>query len=115
MIPVLFDFLTAAPDGAPQNFNIVPGADGDTSRQLTFSWDPPPITLRNGVIISYTIFCSSDPETLPVTETVMPPDSSRTVEGFSPFTNYTCMINANNSQGVGPAASDNTTTNEDSE
>ena len=45
----------------------------------------------------------------------MPPDSSRTVEGFRPFTNYTCMINANNSQGVGPAASENITTNEDSE
>ena len=105
----------SAPTGEPQNFGITPGDDGPSSRNLTFFWDLPPPTQRNGVITSYTISCSPDTETLPLVETTLPGVGGLTVGGFRPFTEYMCTIAATNSQGSGPPAISTTMTNEDGE
>ena len=105
----------SAPTGEPQNFGITPGNDGPTSRELTFSWDLPLPTQRNGIITSYTIFCSPDTETLPLVETTLPGEGGLTVGGFTPFTEYTCAIVANNSQGSGPPATIMAMTSQDGE
>ena len=108
-------FPISAPTGEPQNFGIIPGESGATSRELTFFWDLPPPTQRNGIITSYTISCTPDTETLPLVETTLPGVGGLTVGGFRPFTEYTCAIVATNSQGSGPPATDTTMTNEDGE
>ena len=108
-------FPTLAPTGQPQNFDITPGESGPSSRELTFFWDLPLPTQRNGIITSYTISCSPDTETLPLVETTLPGVGGLTVGGVRPFTEYTCAIVATNSQGTGPPATDISMTNEDSE
>ena len=105
----------SAPTGEPLNFDIAPGGDGSTSRMLTFSWDLPPPAQRNGIITSYTISCSPDTETLPLVETTLPGEGGLPVVGFTPFTEYTCAIVANNSQGSGPPATIMATTSQDGE
>ena len=104
---------TAAPTGAPQSFSSTPGDHGPSSRELTFSWDLPLPTERNGIITSYTISCSPDSATLPLVETTLPGEGGLTVGGFMPFTEYNCAIVATNSQGSGPPATATTITNED--
>ena len=111
----LFCVPFLAPTGEPQNFGITPGDDGPSSRELTFFWDLPPPTQRNGVITSYTVSCSPDTETLPLVETTLPGVVGLTVGGFRPFTEYMCTIVATNSQGSGPPATVTTMTNEDGE
>ena len=93
------------PEGAPEMFEAVAG-----QRQVNFSWSPPPVTQRNGVITSYTLSCSPSPSSLPQSPSQSGP---LTVAGFSPDTSYTCSVVANNSQGSGPAASISFTTLED--
>ena len=58
-------------------------------RQVKFSWSPPAVTQRNGVIIIYTLSCSPSPSTLPlpVSQAVPVP-----VIGFTPDTNYIYMF-----------------------
>ena len=109
-----FVFPISAPTGEPQNFGITPGDDGPTSRELTFSWELPLPTQRNGIVTNYTISCSPDTETLPL-ETTLPGEGDLTVGGFRPSTEYTCAIVATNSQGSGPPATATTLTNEDGE
>ena len=76
-------------------FVAVPG-----KRQVIFSWSPPVVTERNGVIINYTLSCSPSPSTLPLSI----PQTAVTVTGFTPDTNYICSVEANNGLGPGPAA-----------
>ena len=106
-------FIAEAPAGAPQNFSIIPGDHGPTSREVTFFWDLPLPSQRNGIITSYTISCSPDTESLPVIVITLPGAEGLTVGGFQPFTEYSCMIIATNSQGSGPLALVTTRTNED--
>ena len=70
-------------------------------RQVTFSWSPPAVTQRNGVIIHYTLSCSPSPSTLPLSVSQAVPV---TVTGFTPDTNYICSVTAHNGLGAGPAA-----------
>ena len=93
------------PEGAPEMFEAVAG-----QRQVNFSWSPPPVTQRNGVIISYTLSCSPSPSSLPQSPSQ---SGTLTVAGFSPDTSYTCSLVASNSQGSGPAANTSFTTLED--
>ena len=106
MLSVLI-FSTTAPTGAPEMFVAAPG-----ERQVTFSWSPPPVALRNGVITSYTLSCSPSPSSLP--QSPSQPDPL-TVAGFSPDTSYSCSVVASNSRGSGPPANISFTTQQDCE
>ena len=85
---------TAPPGGIPEMFEAVAG-----QRQVNFSWSPPPVTQRNGVITSYTLSCSPSPSSLPQSPSQ---SGTLTVAGFSPDTSYTCSLVASNSYGSGP-------------
>ena len=94
-----------APSGAPEMFERVTG-----QRQVEFSWSPPPVTQRNGVITSYTLSCSPSPSSLPLFPSQSGP---LIVTGFSPNTLYSCSVVATNSQGSGPPATTTFTTQQD--
>ena len=99
--------MLTVPAGVPEMFVAAAG-----ERQVNFSWSPPPVALRNGVITSYTLSCSPSPSTLP--QSPSQPDPL-TVTGFSPDTSYSCSVVASNSQGSGPPASISFTTQQDCE
>ena len=101
----MFVLLLPAPAGAPEMFEAVAG-----QRLVVFSWSPPPVTLRNGVITSYTLSCSPSPSSLPRSPSQPGP---LTVAGFSPDTSYSCSVVASNSVGSGPPANITLTTLQD--
>ena len=86
-------FSLSVPSGSPVEFTAVAG-----EREVVFSWSPPPVTERNGVITSYTLSCSPSPSFLPQ----FPSSGPLTVTGFSPHTSYSCSLVASNTQGSGP-------------
>ena len=96
----------SAPSGSPMGFTAVAG-----EREVVFSWSPPPVTERNGVITSYTLSCSPSPSSLHQS----PSSGPLTVAGFSPHTRYSCSLVARNTQGSGPPASTSFTTLQDCE
>ena len=81
-------------------------------REVTFFWSPPPVTQHRGYLTNYTLSCSPSPSSLP-------PYSSQsgplTVTGFSPDTDYSCQLAANNGLGSGPPATTTFTTQQDCE
>ncbi|CAI8039192.1 Hemicentin-2, partial [Geodia barretti] len=77
-----------SPSGSPK-IEVVPG-----EREVVFSWSPPPVTQRNGVITSYTLSCSPSPSSLPHSPTSQ--SGPHTVAGFSPNTHYSCSLVASN-------------------
>ena len=93
----------SAPSGSPVGFTAVAG-----EREVVFSWSPPPVTERNGVITSYTLSCSPSPPQ-------SPSSGPLTVAGFSPHTSYSCSLVASNTQGSGPPAPTSFTTLQDCE
>ena len=88
--------LFPAPTGSPEMF--VPEAG---QRQVNFSWSPPPVTQRNGVLTNYTLSCSPSPSSLPQSPSQAGP---LTVAGFFPDSSYSCSVVATNIQGSGPPA-----------
>ncbi|CAI8053974.1 Receptor-type tyrosine-protein phosphatase F, partial [Geodia barretti] len=74
-----------APSGSPEMLHAVPG-----EREVEFSWSPPPVTQRNGVITSYTLSCSPSPSSLPHSPSSQ--SGPHTVAGFSPNTHYSCSL-----------------------
>ena len=108
--PIKIDFVTdissSAPSGSPEKFEAVAG-----QRQVVFTWSPPPVTQRNGVITNYTLSCSPSPSSLPQSPSSQ--SVSLTVTGFSPNTLYSCSLVATNSQGSGPPSNISFTTLED--
>ena len=104
---VVLIFSTTAPAGAPEMFVAAAG-----ERQVTFSWSPPPVALRNGVITSYTLSCSPSTYSLPLSPSQPDP---LTVAGFSPDTSYSCSVVASNSHGSGPPANTSFATQQDRE
>ena len=97
---------SSAPSGSPEAFEAVVG-----QRQVVFTWSPPPVTQRNGVITSYTLSCSPSPSSLPQSPSSQ--SGSLTATGFSPNTLHSCSLAASNNQGTGPPAIKNFTTLED--
>ena len=97
--------IVSAPTSGPEIFEAETG-----QRQVTFSWSPPPVTQRNGVITSYTLSCSPSPSSLPKSPFQAGP---LTVAGFSPDSSYSCSVVATNSQGSGPPTNINITTLQD--
>ena len=97
--------ITASPDGPPLNFEIT--VQGP--RTLTFSWDPPSEDLRNGVITGYLLSCDPQPEGLPKMYN-QSEGVNITIGGFEVHTNYTCIVSAFTSAGVGPNTTQTVTT-----
>ena len=99
------NIYSLAPSATPLMFAADP-----EERQVVFSWSPPPVTRRNGVITSYTLSCSPSPSSPPQSPSLSGP---LTVTGFSPDTAYSCSVVATNSQGSGPPANITFTTQQD--
>ena len=103
----MYSYVLTVPAGDPEMFVAAAG-----ERQVNFSWSPPPVALRNGVITSYTLSCSPSPSSLPQSPSQ---PGTLTVAGFSPDTSYSCSVVASNSQGFGPPANTSFTTQQDCE
>ena len=89
----------SAPSGPPLSINI-------TSSQpnvFTLSWAPPNISLQNGIIISYTYYCTELGESNKVDRgTVTSTTAVINNTTIKPYTNYTCFVSAATSIGPGP-------------
>ena len=90
----MFPFFLTAPSGPPLNF------DGISTNPtiLTLSWNPPEVSMRNGIIEYYSYMCQSvhaGPQTI-MGLTV-------DVTGLTAFTEYTCSVRAATANGTGPA------------
>ena len=105
-LPFLVEGAYSTPLGPPDKFGAVPG-----ERVVVFSWSPPPVTHRNGVITSYTLSCSPSLSSLP--KSTSSEQTSLTVAGFSPGVSYSCSLAASNTQGSGPPANTSFTTLQD--
>ena len=78
---------------------------------LTFSWDPPLLADRNGIIIGYQLSCDPQPNSFPrVYNQSGPVNTGTTLNVFTPGTTYTCRVLPGNSAGNGPPASRPVTT-----
>ena len=82
-----------------------------TSKSVTLTWKPP--NEPNGFITEYQFQCSG--ENHAVNSYVMGSQTTTTLSGLLPYTNYFCSITAYTSVGGGPAATPNVTTLQDSE
>ena len=83
---------------------------GVSNDPLSFSltWEAP--IKPNGVITEYQLQCSGGGQVY--NRTVM--ETTTTLSGLLPYTNYSCSITAHTSVGGGPAATTSVTTEEDS-
>ena len=79
------------------------------SRSLSLSWKAP--VQPNGVITEYQLQCSGSGQVF--NRTVM--ETTTTLSGLLPYTNYSCSITAHTSAGGGPAANTSVTTLQDGE
>ena len=95
----------AVPAGPPRQFSIV----AKNSRSINASWSAP--STPNGVITEYQLQCSGGGQVF--NRTVM--ETTTTLSGLLPYTNYSCSITAHTSVGGGPAATTSVTTLQDSE
>ena len=77
---------------------------------ITFHWKQP--KEANGVINNYEILCYDKQFRL---HSVNNSQTTATLSGLQPYTNYFCSITAYTSVGGGPAAATNVTTEQDSE
>ena len=80
-----------------------------TSKSVTLTWKPP--TEPNGFITEYRFQCSG--ENHAVSSNVMGSQTTTTLSGLLPYTNYSCSITAHTSVGGGPAATTSVTTLQD--
>ena len=89
--------FTSAVSSTPENFTVLP-----REQNLTFSWSPPSLNGRNGVITGYSLSCVSEGggNSISMQYTAA---GTFTLAGFTPATSYNCSISASNSQGSGPA------------
>ena len=95
-----FSFCSTAPSGTPLSLQVVVGVT-----EIAISWSPPEVTLRNGMIIGYTLSCSpNDSAVVTLMITTFTEAGSHTVDGFLASTDYNCSIVATNRVGTGPPA-----------
>ena len=97
--------LHTEPGTPPRDLN---GVSND-SRSLTLTWKAP--VQPNGVITEYQLQCSGGGQVF--NRTVM--ETTTTLSGLLPYTNYSCSITAHTSAGGGPAATTSVTTLQDGE
>ena len=96
-----FNNSQIGPSDAPQNFTSAP-----TKTDVTFNWTRP--ATPNGIIIRYNLTVNNLDtnqafveiiDVTPNQETV-----SKTIDGFSPYQNYTATVSATTVVGYGPSA-----------
>ena len=99
----------------PGSFPVAFHANITTANMITFQWKQP--NEPNGIITHYKILCTDDDNnnTRFFEHTVIGSQTTTTLSGLLPYTNYSCNITAHTSVGEGPAATINVTTEQDSE
>eukprot|EP00731_Ephydatia_muelleri_P019065 Em0011g1105a len=97
---VLVNTSSAAPSAPPNNLTEV----SKTSSSVTISWEEVPCQDQNSVIVEYSVLYGA--VTSGVGGTVTTSGRTLTVNGLSPYTNYSIEVSAVNSDGVmGPYSS----------
>ena len=100
--------ISTAPTAPPELFQAV----SIGARSAILSWELPIESGRNGNITSYSVACSDADINLIVNDEVS--DTSFTVEGLQPYSQYNCTVTASTSAGEGPPAQLTFNTMEDS-
>ena len=93
------------PAGPPRQVIAI----AESSTTTTLFWSAP--ATPNGVITEYQLQCSGGGQVF--NHTVM--ETTATLSGLLPYTNYSCSITAHTSAGGGPAANTSATTLQDGE
>ena len=101
----LCSFVSTEPESPPNNFSGV----SKNSTSIFLNWNIP--EKPNGVITHYELFSFGGGQVF--NRTVM--ETTTTLSGLLPYTNYSCSITAHTSAGGGPAATTSVTTLQDSE
>ena len=95
------------PAGPPRHIIVIV----ENSTTITLFWSAP--LTPNGVITDYQLQCSGDGQML--SYSVLGSQTTTTLSGLLPYTNYSCSITAHTSVGGGPAATTSVTTLQDGE
>ena len=93
-----FFSLFLAPTAPPELFQAV----SISARSASLSWELPVESGRNGIIISYSVACT-DAQSNPIISDEVT-ETSFTVEGLQPYSQYNCTVAASTSVGEGPPA-----------
>ena len=97
----IIDYIVclSAPSGPPLSINV-------TSSQpnvFILSWSPPDMSLHNGIIISYTYYCTEFGESNEVDRgTVTSTTATITNTMIKAYTDYICFVSVTTSIGSGP-------------
>ena len=94
------------PTGAP--FNCT--STNIQSISVNLNWAPPEISLQNGQLVKYNVYCSQIGRNYTNNASLL----TLSVTGLSPYTSYSCDISAVNVVGEGPAITCSFTTEQDS-
>ncbi|XP_069482046.1 receptor-type tyrosine-protein phosphatase delta isoform X11 [Ambystoma mexicanum] len=87
------------PSGFPQNIRT----DSMTSTAAHFTWQPPALAERNGIISKYTLFYRDiNTPHLPTEVPIAAGDTTVTLTGLKPDTTYDVKMRAHTSKGPGP-------------
>ena len=101
MIIVVVIAIFTVPSGPPQNFTVI-----TTSDFLLFTWSPPLLSQRNGVITQYDVICTVQNTTL--SRQTSSTSASSTNLATLAATKYTCFVCAGTVVGYGPPSETNT-------
>ena len=102
---VFIIIINTVPETSAANYSL----SSQNSTLVIINWTPP--VKPNGVIIAYQLQCfGGDQE---YKWTVWGPQTTATLNGLLPYTNYSCSITAHTSVGGGPAATTSVTTEQD--
>ena len=97
----------AGPGTAPNDLN----GTAENTTAITLSWKYP--IEPNGVITHYQLQCTGTGRGETLHHSVNSPQTTTTLSGLLPYTNYSCSITAHTSVGGGPAATTNILTKQD--
>ena len=87
----------------------------NNSRTITLAWSPP--AKQNGVITGYSMLCSKSgvmPNNI-ISQNFSSSQTTATLSGLLPYTNYSCSITAHTSVGGGPSVTIDVTSKQASE
>ena len=87
----------SAPSGSPQNLSVLP----TSSRSVYVAWNAPPLSRRNGEIISYAINVT-EVETGEELQQLNSITASLTLSSLRPYYTYSFVIAASTVIGEGP-------------
>ena len=102
--PVSISLL--APSAPPANFEM-----SVTDTIICLSWDPPPESDQNGVIVSYTLVCTEDEEPC-IWHQVKSFIVNFCADLYLPNQHFTCSVSASTAAGDGPTTESITLTTE---